>query len=62
LFTTVAAIESDRLLAADFPVRIVDPIAFLLAGLGLAAAITVAMLVPARRATTVDPAVVLREE
>jgi putative ABC transport system permease protein len=62
LFTTVAAIESDRVLAAEFPVRIVDPVAFLLAGLGLAAAITVAMLVPARRATAVDPAVVLREE
>ena len=32
LFTTVAAIEADRLLAAEFPVRIVDPIAFLARG------------------------------
>ncbi len=62
LFTTVAAIEADRLLAAEFPVRIVDPIAFLAAGLTLAAAIAAAMLVPARRATTVDPARALRQE
>jgi putative ABC transport system permease protein len=62
LFATVAAMESDRLLAAEFPVRLLDPPAFLLAGLGLAVAVTIAMLVPARRATAVDPAVVLRQE
>jgi ABC-type antimicrobial peptide transport system permease subunit len=43
-------------------VRIVDPIAFVIAGLGLAAAVAIAMLVPARRATSVDPALVLRQE
>src|SRR6185312_8464711 len=62
LFATVAAIEADRLLAAEFPVRLLDPPAFLLAGLGLAVAVTIAMLVPARRATAVDPASVLRQE
>jgi len=62
VFATVLAVESDRLLAEVFPVRIVDPIAFLLAALGLAAAVTIAMLVPARRATVVDPALVLRQE
>ena len=62
VFTTVLALESDRLLAAVFPVRIVDPIAFLLAVLGLAASVLIAMLVPARKATSVDPAVVLRQE
>src|SRR6185312_2079374 len=46
LFATVAAIGADRLLAA----------------LGLAVAVTIAMLVPARRATAVDPASVLRQE
>jgi ABC-type antimicrobial peptide transport system permease subunit len=40
----------------------VDPIAFVLAALGLAAAVTIAMAVPAKRATTVDPALVLRQE
>jgi hypothetical protein len=30
--------------------------------LGLAGAVTIAMVVPASRATTVDPALVLREE
>ena len=62
MFATALAIESDRLLAQHFPVKLVDPIAFVLAGLTLAAAATVAMLVPARRATRVDPAVVLRQE
>jgi len=62
LFATVLAVESDRLLAQVFPIRIVDPIAFVLASLGLAAAVTIAMLVPARRATAVDPAIVLRQE
>jgi putative ABC transport system permease protein len=62
IFATVAAIESDRLLAAVFPVRIADPIAFLLAASVLAAAVTIAMLLPARRATAVDPALVLRQE
>jgi ABC-type antimicrobial peptide transport system permease subunit len=62
VFTTLLALESDRLLAGVFPVRLVDPIAFLLAVLGLAASVTIAMLVPARRATSVDPALVLRQE
>jgi predicted permease len=62
VFTTLLALESDRLLAALFPVRIVDPIAFLFAVLALAASVTIAMLVPARKATSVDPAVVLRQE
>lgn len=62
LFATGAAIESDRLLAEVFPVRLVDPIAFLLAALALATAVTIAMLLPARRATVVDPALVLRQD
>ena len=61
-FATVLAVESDRLLAAVFPVRVVDPIAFLLAALALATAVTIAMLLPARRATVVDPAMVLRQD
>jgi predicted permease len=61
-FATLLAVESDRLLAGVFPVRIVDPIAFVIAVSGLAAAVTIAMLVPARRATSVDPARVLRQE
>jgi len=56
------AVESDRLLAEVFPVRIVDPVAFLIAALALAVAVTIALLLPARRATVVDPALVLREE
>jgi putative ABC transport system permease protein len=60
LFTTVLAMESDRLLAALFPVRIVDPIAFVGAVLALAVSVIVAMLVPARKATSADPALVLR--
>lgn len=62
MFATVSAVEADRLLAAEFPVRIVDPLAFLLAALALAAAVTIAMLLPARRATVVDPALVLRQD
>jgi ABC-type antimicrobial peptide transport system permease subunit len=62
VFATTLAMESDRLLAAVFPVRIVDPVAFLLAALGLASAVAIAMLLPARRATAVDPALVLRQE
>jgi putative ABC transport system permease protein len=62
LFATLFAVESDRLLAAVFPVRIVDPVAFLFAALGLGAAVTIAMLFPARRATVVDPALVLRQD
>ena len=62
VFTTLLAIESDRLLGGVFPVRIVDPFAFLCAVLALAASVTIAMLVPARRATSVDPARVLRQE
>ena len=61
-FATAAALESDRLLAAVFPVRLVDPIAFLIAVLGLAASVAAAILVPARKATSADPAVVLRQE
>ena len=61
-FATVLAVESDRLLAAVFPVRVVDPIAFLLAAFALATAVTIAMLLPARRATVVDPAMVLRQD
>jgi len=62
LFSTAMAFESDRLLALEFPVKILDPVAFLLAGLALAVAITIAMIVPATRATSVDPASVLRQE
>jgi predicted permease len=62
LFTTAMAVAADRVLAQEFPVKIVDPIAFILAGLALATAVSIAMLVPARRATTVDPATVLRQE
>jgi predicted permease len=62
LFATGMAVESDRLLAQVFPVRIVDPVAFVGAGLALACVVAIAMVVPARRATTVDPAMVLRQE
>jgi predicted permease len=62
VFATVSALEADRLLAQEFPVRLADPIAFLGAALALAVAVTVAMLVPARRATDADPAIVLRQE
>jgi hypothetical protein len=62
VFATALAFESDRLLAQVFPVRLVDPVAFALAGASLTAAVLIAMLVPARRATAVDPAVVLRQE
>jgi putative Ca2+/H+ antiporter (TMEM165/GDT1 family) len=34
-FATALAIESDRLLAQEFPVRIVDPFAFVIAALVL---------------------------
>lgn len=61
LFTTVLALESDRLLGSVFPVRIVDPIAFVCAVLALAVSVMIAMLVPARKATSADPAVVLRQ-
>ena len=61
LATTLAAV-SDHLLAAVFPVRIVDPIAFFVAGVSLAAAALVAMLVPARRVASLEPARVLRQE
>jgi predicted permease len=62
LFATAMAVESDRLLAQEFPVKIVDPAAFVVAGMALAVAVAIAMLVPARRATAVDPATVLRQE
>lgn len=59
LATTIAAV-GDHLLAAVFPVRIVDPAAFVAAGLTLAVAALVAMLVPARRVASIEPARVLR--
>jgi ABC-type antimicrobial peptide transport system permease subunit len=62
LFATASAVVSDRLLAQVFPVKIADPIAFVVAAFALGAAVTVAMLVPARRATSADPALVLRQE
>ena len=62
LAATAMAVESDRLLAQVFPVRIVDPAAFVMAELALACVVAIAMVVPARRATTVDPAMVLRQE
>jgi ABC-type antimicrobial peptide transport system permease subunit len=62
LFATAMAVESDRILAHAFPVRIVDPVAFMVAGFALAAVVAIAMVMPARRATAVDPAVVLRQE
>ena len=62
LFSTAMALESDRLLALEFPVKILDPIAFVLAALALAVVIAIAMVVPATRATSVDPALVLRQE
>jgi putative ABC transport system permease protein len=60
VFATTLAAVGDQLLAAVFPVRIVDPVAFLVAGLTLAAAALVAMLVPARRVASIEPARVLR--
>jgi ABC-type antimicrobial peptide transport system permease subunit len=62
VFSSLLAIESDRFLNAIFPVKLVDPVAFLLAVLSLATAVTIAMLIPARRATTLHPALVLRED
>jgi predicted permease len=62
LFATALAVGSDRLLAQVFPVRMADPVAFVVAGFALALAVVVAMMVPARRATAVDPASVLRQE
>lgn len=62
VFSTLLAIESDRFLNAIFPVKLVDPIAFLLAVFSLVVAVTVAMLIPARRATMLHPALVLRQD
>jgi predicted permease len=62
LVATGMAIESDRLLAQVFPVRIADPVAFVVAELALACVVAIAMVIPARRATAVDPAMVLRQE
>ena len=62
ILATALAALCDRLLAAVFPVRVVDPIAFVVAGLSLAAAALVAMLVPARRVASLDPARVLRQD
>lgn len=53
---------ADRFLNAIFPVKLVDPIAFLLAVFSLVMAVTIAMLIPARRATTLHPALVLRDD
>lgn len=62
IVATIVAVGSDRLLSAVFPVRLADPVAFLVAALGLGTAVLAAMLLPARRAMSVDPARVLREE
>lgn len=62
IVATALAALCDRLLAAVFPVRIVDPIAFLAAGLTLAVAALVAMLLPARRVASLEPARVLRQD
>ena len=62
LIVTGMAIEFDRLLAQVFPVRLVDPVAFVIAELALACVVAIAMIIPARRATAVDPAMVLRQE
>ena len=62
ILATVVAVGSDRVLAAVFPVRLADPLAFVIAAVALGAAVTLAMLVPARRVTSVDPARVLRDE
>jgi ABC-type antimicrobial peptide transport system permease subunit len=62
VFSTLLAIESDRFLNAIFPVKLVDSIAFLLAVFSLVVAVTVAMLIPARRATMLHPALVLRQD
>ena len=58
---TVAAIGDDPLLAAVFPVRLTDPVAFLIAALALGTAVSLAMLLPATRVTSVHLARVLRE-
>ncbi|HEU4786816.1 MAG TPA: FtsX-like permease family protein, partial [Gemmatimonadaceae bacterium] len=62
ILATALAALCDRLLAAVFPVRVVDLTAFVVAGLSLAAASLVAMLVPARRVASLDPARVLRQD
>jgi predicted permease len=62
ILATALAALCDRLIGALFPVRIVDPIAFLVAGLTLAVAALVAMLVPARRVASLQPARVLRQD
>jgi ABC-type antimicrobial peptide transport system permease subunit len=62
VFATLLAVESDRHLAKVFPVRLVDPVAFAFAALGMGTAVVIAMVLPARRATALNPAVVLREE
>jgi len=60
--STLLAVGSDRLLASIFPVRIFDPLAFVVAAIALAAAATLAMFVPARRATGVDPSRILHQD
>jgi ABC-type antimicrobial peptide transport system permease subunit len=59
---TLLAVASDRILAAVFPVRVVDPLAFIAAACSLATAATLAMLLPARRVTRMDPSRVLRQD
>jgi len=60
--STLLAIACDRVLATVFPVRIFDPLAFLVAATSLAFVATFAMFLPARQATRVDPSSVLRED
>lgn len=60
--STLLAVGADRMLATIFPVRIFDPVAFVVAALVLAVAAALAMFAPARRATGVDPSKVLRQD
>jgi putative ABC transport system permease protein len=57
-----AAVATRWLRAQLFEVSATDPVTFLVAALVLAAVAAVATLVPARRATTVDPARAIRVE
>jgi putative ABC transport system permease protein len=62
LFAMAIAVTADRLLSQVFPVRLSDPAAFAIGASALVAAVAVAVGLPARRAASVDPAVVLRQE